>query len=127
MVLSSERTQDSDDLLSLKVRIDWSVDGDVGDGFYTFVMRDSPASGTVVRRSSGGDGGAGSAMSMAVASMKAAGELGLGKQRKVSGASPMEEARQQLTKMSASSIPESVTKEDPTTKYELLNELGECV
>ncbi|KAL5553605.1 hypothetical protein UlMin_041006 [Ulmus minor] len=95
-------------------------DGD-GDGFSTFVVRSGEresASGTVVRRTSGG-----STLSRAVASMQASGDLGFGKQRKGSGSSQGEELRQ-LTKMSSSSIPESVTKEDPTLKYELLNELG---
>ena len=98
---------------------------DDGDGFSTFVVRES-VSGTVVRRTSGGDGGGGSTMSRAVASMRAVGDLGFGKQRKGSGSSQGDESRQ-LTKMSSSSIPESVTREDPTTKYELLNELGELI
>ncbi|KAG9439153.1 hypothetical protein H6P81_019318 [Aristolochia fimbriata] len=34
------------------------------------------------------------------------------------------EAGRTLRKMSVSSVPDSVTKEDPSTKYELLNELG---
>ncbi|EXB44860.1 Serine/threonine-protein kinase dst1 [Morus notabilis] len=95
-----------------------------GDGFSTFVVRSGEresVSGTVVRRTGGGD--VGSTMSRAVASMQAVGDLGFGKQRKGSGSSQGEEARQ-LAKMSCSSIPESVTREDPTTKYELLNELG---
>lgn len=100
---------------------------DDGDGFSTFVVRSGEresVSGTVVRRTSGGGGSVGSTMSIAVASMQAVGDLGFGKQRKGSGSSQGEESRL-LTKMSSSSIPESVTKEDPTTKYELLNELGE--
>ncbi|XP_057748190.1 serine/threonine-protein kinase 1 isoform X2 [Arachis stenosperma] len=105
-------------------------DDDDGGGFGTFVVRSTvrssereSISGTVVRRTAGGSG-AGSTMERAVASMQAAGEFG--KQRKGSGSSQNEDARQQLitTKISASSIPESVTREDPTTKYELLNELG---
>lgn len=104
--------------------VDEEEEEDDGEGFSTFVVlsgeRDS-VSGTVVRRTSGG--GVGSTMSMAVASMQAVGDLRFGKQRKGSGSSLGDEARQ-LTKMSSSSIPESVTKEDPTTKYELLNELG---
>ncbi|VVA24142.1 PREDICTED: serine/threonine-kinase [Prunus dulcis] len=98
-------------------------DGD-GDGFSTFVVRSSSEresiSGTVVRRTSSG---AGSTMSRAVASMQASSELGFGKQRRGSGSSQGEEYRQ-TTKMSSSSIPDSVTREDPTVKYELLNELG---
>ncbi|PSR88382.1 Serine/threonine-protein kinase [Actinidia chinensis var. chinensis] len=87
-------------------------------------------SGTVVRKTSGGGGGMGvSTMSMAVASMQAVGELGFGKkQRMGSGASSSqdEEGRygHQMSKVSSSSIPECVTREDPSTKYELLNELG---
>ncbi|KAJ1400913.1 Protein kinase domain [Sesbania bispinosa] len=67
-----------------------------------------------------------STMERAVASMQAVGEFGLGKHRKGSGSSQNEEGKQQsiTTKVSSSSIPESVTREDPTTKYELLNELG---
>ena len=109
----------------------WAVDDEEmeeeedGEGFSTFVVRSGEresVSGTVVRRTGGGD--VGSTMSRAVASMQAVGDLGFGKQRKGSGSSQGEEARQ-LAKMSSSSIPESVTREDPTTKYELLNELGE--
>ncbi|KAL6186741.1 hypothetical protein ACLB2K_042860 [Fragaria x ananassa] len=97
---------------------------DDGDAFSTFVMRpserESSLTGTVRRNSAGGN----STMSRAVASMQASGD-GMGRQRKSSAASSSqnEEARQNM-KMSTSSIPESVTREDPTTKYELLNELG---
>ncbi|XP_057961640.1 serine/threonine-protein kinase 1 [Malania oleifera] len=104
---------------------------DADDGFSTFVVRSTvrgdseSVSGTVVRRTGGSGAGdvGGSAMSRAVASMQASEELGFGKQRKRSGSSQGEEGRQ-LTKISSSSIPDSVTKEDPSTKYELLNELG---
>lgn len=112
-------------------------DGD-GDGFSTFVVR-SPVraserelvSGTMLRRTGGGGGkGMGdSNMGRAVASMQEVGDLGFGNQRKGSGSSQGggEEGRHlMMTKMSSSSIPESVTREDPTTKYELLNELGRC-
>ncbi|XP_059655676.1 serine/threonine-protein kinase 1 isoform X2 [Cornus florida] len=107
------------------------------ENFSTFVVRSTvrdrdgdgeSISGTFVRRTSGGGGGMdGSTMSKAVASMQAVGELGLRKQRKGSGASSShEEGRlQQLaSKLSSSSIPDSVTREDPSTKYELLHELG---
>ena len=58
--------------------------------------------------------------------MQGMGEFGFGKQRKGSGSSQNDEGRHQsiTTKVSTSSIPDSVTREDPTTKYELLNELG---
>lgn len=106
--------------------------GDDGGEFSTFVVRSTvrsgereSVSGTVVRRTSGGGGGGGSTMERAVASMQAMGDMGFGKQRKGSGSSQNEEGRQPITtKVSTSSIPESVTREDPTTKYELLNELG---
>lgn len=96
-------------------------DGGDGDAFSTFVMRPSDReslTGTV-RRTSGG----GSTMSRAVASMQASGD-GFGKQRKGSASSQNNEEARHNMKMSSSSIPESVTREDPTTKYELLNELG---
>jgi hypothetical protein len=101
---------------------DDEVDGD-GEGFST--------SGTVLRRIGGGSGkGMGdSTMGRAVASMQAVGDFGFGNQRKGSGSSQGggEEGRHpMMTKMSTSSIPESLTREDPTTKYELLNELGRC-
>ncbi|KAJ9187376.1 hypothetical protein P3X46_002837 [Hevea brasiliensis] len=107
-------------------RIDGGDDSDGEDdaeGFGTFVVK-STVSGTVVRRTGRAEGG--STMGRAVASMQAVGELGSGKQRKGSGSPSLqgEEARQQQSKMSSSSIPDSVTREDPTTKYELLNELG---
>ncbi|KAF6171413.1 hypothetical protein GIB67_009554 [Kingdonia uniflora] len=103
------------------------------DGFSTFVVRSSyrsdheSLSGTVVRRMSGGGGFSPSTMmSMAVESMQAIGDLGGGKQRKVSGSfTHGDDSNRQIRKNSVSSIPESVTREDPTTKYELLNELGE--
>lgn len=76
--------------------------------------------GTFVVRSSDGERGSGgyedSTMGRAVASMRRFGS---------SSSLQGDEARQQ-SKISSSSIPESVTREDPTTKYELLNELGEC-
>ncbi|KAF3431600.1 hypothetical protein FNV43_RR26331 [Rhamnella rubrinervis] len=97
---------------------------DDGGRFSTFVVRPGDReslSGTVVRRTT--TAGAGSTMDRAVASMQAVGELGFGKQWKGSGSSQAEEPRQ-TTKISSSSIPDSVTREDPTIKYELLNELG---
>lgn len=115
-----------------------SIDDDEDDGddgaFSTFVVRSTvkaserqSVSGTMFRRTAGvgGKGMGDSTMARAVASMQAIGELGLGKQRKGSGSSHGgDEVRKLTTKMSSSSIPESVTREDPTTKYELLNELG---
>ncbi|KAK7851930.1 mitogen-activated protein kinase kinase kinase kinase 5 [Quercus suber] len=69
-----------------------------------------------------------STMGRAVASMQAAGELEFVKQRKASAASEQggEEGRNlAMRNISTSSIPESVVmREDPSTKYELLNELG---
>ncbi|KAK6921891.1 Protein kinase domain [Dillenia turbinata] len=103
---------------------------DEENNFSTFVVRSTVrsterelVSGTMVRRTGGGD--TGSTMSRAVASMQQVGELGFGKQRRAGGSSSSqgEEFRQQR-KVSSTSIPECVTKEDPTTKYELLNELG---
>ncbi|XAR55934.1 Non-specific serine/threonine protein kinase [Bertholletia excelsa] len=120
-------------------RIQAEKEEDEEEDFSTFVVRsttrnkDSGAresvSGTVMRRTSGGGEGMGtSTMSRAVASMQAVGEVGFGKQMKGSGGSSLlhEEGRlgQPASKVSASSIPESVTREDPSTKYELLNELG---
>nr|GLL43535.1 serine/threonine-protein kinase 4-like [Ipomoea trifida] len=85
-------------------------------------------SGTVVRRTSrnasGEDGGL-STMSRAVASMQGVGEGGMGRQRKTgSGAASEEEMRMQAGKVSSSSFPEGVIREDPTTKYEIYHELG---
>lgn len=97
--------------------------------FSTFVMRESEGvSGTVVRRTSrnasGEDGGL-STMSRAVASMQGVGEGGMGRQRKTgSGAASEEEVRMQAGKVSSSSFPEGVIREDPTTKYEIYHELG---
>ncbi|XP_065860591.1 serine/threonine-protein kinase 1 [Euphorbia lathyris] len=102
---------------------DESAGDDDGEGFGTFVLK-STVSGTVVRRTARADSG--STMGRAVASMQAVGEYGFGKQRKGSGSASLqaEEARHVQSRISSSSIPESVTREDPTTKYELLNELG---
>lgn len=91
----------------------------------TFVRRNSDDyDGTFVRKTSSGYSGA-STMERAVASMQAVGELGFGKQRKSNASDKGEESHGRLpTKISSSSIPDYVTREDPTTKYELLNELG---
>ncbi|KAD2393613.1 hypothetical protein R6Q59_012095 [Mikania micrantha] len=104
-------------------------DDEDGGGFGTFVVRSDEresesASGTVVRRNSGGSGGM-STMSRAVASMQAVGE-GFGRPRKGTSGSQDEggHSRHQTSKMSSGSIADSVTREDPSTKYELLHELG---
>lgn len=107
-------------------------DDEEGGEFGTFVVRKTgnrrreneseSISGTFVRRTSSGGGG-GSTMSRAVASMQAMGDLGFpGRNRK-----SMEDGsqlRQLQSKMSSSSIPDCISKEDPSTKYELLHELG---
>lgn len=117
---------------SLKKRIETFEDDEDDDGggeFSTLVVKSSDkesVSGTVVRRSNFED----STMGMAMAGMQAVGEIGFGakQQRKRTGSSSSqlgEEARrQQSTKISSSSIPDTVTREDPTIKYELLSELG---
>ncbi|KAI7750881.1 hypothetical protein M8C21_026665 [Ambrosia artemisiifolia] len=108
-------------------------DDEDGGGFGTFVVRSEEREsesvyGTVVRRNnnnnnnnninnSGGGGGGMTTMSRAVASMQGVGE-GFGRQRKGSG------TMDQTSKMSSGSIADSVTREDPSTKYELLHELG---
>ncbi|XP_074328495.1 serine/threonine-protein kinase 1 isoform X1 [Apium graveolens] len=92
--------------------------------FSTFVVRSSAKKererqasvsetigGTFVKRSGGGGG---STMSKAVASMQAANLQE--EERKL--------RKQTSSKVSTSSIPDSVTREDPSTKYELLHELG---
>ncbi|KAL4361690.1 hypothetical protein GQ457_04G010800 [Hibiscus cannabinus] len=86
---------------------------DDGESFGTFLVRSTVRSemedsGTVV-------------VNRAVASM---GELGFGKQ-KSSTSLPGEDNRfMQNNKVSSSSVPDCVIREDPSTKYELLNELG---
>lgn len=105
--------------------------------YSTFVVkgnndRDS-VTGTVMRRSGGDDEresvgfdmlGSGSMMSRAVESMKQIGD-GFGKHKSGSSYTHSVESRMhQARKFSDVSIPESVTREDPSTKYELLNELG---
>ncbi|KAK4598857.1 hypothetical protein RGQ29_016058 [Quercus rubra] len=95
-------------------------DEEGGEGFSTFVVNKS-------ERRKGGEGLGGSSMGLAVASMQAVGEFGHGKQRKGSGASPAQggEEGRSLLRKSSSSIAESfVNREDVSTKYELLNELG---
>lgn len=117
---------------TLKKRIetfDDDEEDDDGGGFSTFVVKSSEkesVSGTVVRRSGFED----STMGRAVASMQAVGEIGFGakqqRKRTESSSSQLDDeaGRQLTTKVSSSSIPDSVTKEDPTIKYELLSELG---
>lgn len=65
-----------------------------------------------------------STMGRAVASMQES-SFG-GKNRKSGPSSPSSHRRmqQQNSKMSTTSLPDSITREDPTTKYEFLNELG---
>lgn len=99
---------------------------DLEDAYSTFMGRSTPRSreaspredwdsGTVVRRTSGGGGWAGvlegsSALSRAVEIMRQGEESQL--------------QQHQRKRMSVSSVPDSVTREDPSTKYELLHELG---
>ncbi|RAL40137.1 hypothetical protein DM860_008277 [Cuscuta australis] len=95
--------------------------------FSTFVVKERDFdSGTVVTRpiksGSGGTSGS-STMSRAVASMQAVGEIRQSKQRR-SGSGWTQEEELLGSKISSSSIPESITREDPSTKYELLHELG---
>ncbi|XP_052198479.1 serine/threonine-protein kinase 1 [Diospyros lotus] len=129
------------------------VQEEEGADFSTFVVRSTvrnrdderdgrereSVSSTVVRRT-GGTGGSASTtttttMSRAVASMQAMGDLGFEKKQKkrsegssvaASGFSDYhDEGRHGLaSKVSSSSIPDSVTREDPSSKYELLHELG---
>ncbi|KAL5723196.1 hypothetical protein ACHQM5_006620 [Ranunculus cassubicifolius] len=110
------------------------------ENFGTFVVRSTGRvdreeawSGTVVRRSSGGGSGSwggmgdigGGTMSRAVESMKQIGDLGFGKQKGSLSSQSVERGMQMARRMSDCSIPESVTRgEDPSVKYELLNELG---
>ncbi|KAL3830608.1 hypothetical protein ACJIZ3_019410 [Penstemon smallii] len=108
--------------------------------FSTFVVRDreeedeeeedeEEGMGTMVRR--GGRGGEGGTMKRAVESMQKVGE-GYGKGKKGGGGGGIREGsgssgqlRQQGSgKVSLSSIPDCVIREDPFTKYELLHELG---
>ncbi|XP_048611652.1 serine/threonine-protein kinase 3/4 isoform X2 [Brassica napus] len=66
-----------------------------------------------------------STMGRAVASMQES-SFGGKKNRKSRPSSPSSHRRmqQQNSKMSTTSLPDSITREDPTTKYEFLNELG---
>ncbi|KAK4793211.1 hypothetical protein SAY86_023646 [Trapa natans] len=116
---------------TLKKRIETFEDDDDEDGrggFSTFVVKSSDkesVSGTVVRKSGFED----STMGRAVASMQAVGEVGFGAKHQKRTESPSsqlgeEAGKHQPTKISSSSIPDSVTREDPTIKYELLSELG---
>ncbi|PIN16757.1 Mitogen-activated protein kinase kinase kinase kinase (MAP4K), germinal center kinase family [Handroanthus impetiginosus] len=120
----------------------------VGD-FLTFVVRgkedekeeeeDDDGMGTMVRR--GGSGGEGGTMKGAVETMHKVGEVGaMGygrgwKSRSGGGGgngggegsrgTGIAQLRQQCSgKVSSSSIPESVTREDPSANYELLHDLG---
>lgn len=96
---------------------------DVDDVYSTFVVK------STVSSSSRGDdeeevsasgrmsvsGGFGSSiMSEAVESMKASMDEGRQRQEQI------------RRRASVSSVPESITREDPSTKYELLHELGKC-
>lgn len=127
---------DRDDKSPVRKRYedDEDEDEDEEGRFSTFVVKDNEFdSGTMVRRTvrSGSSEVVGSTMSRAVASMQAVGEIGMGRQRNNISRAPSEEEgggggtlRPQGSKVSSSSLPDSVTREDPTTKYELLHELG---
>ncbi|XP_010923631.1 serine/threonine-protein kinase 1 [Elaeis guineensis] len=101
------------------------------DPYSTFLIRStvragSPresVSGTVVRRNVGsGGGGFGSPfMSGVVESMRAGEPGGFGQ---FQGEEWRQQPQQARRKASVSSVPDSVAKEDPSTKYELLHELG---
>ncbi|CAA3028882.1 serine threonine- kinase dst1 [Olea europaea subsp. europaea] len=85
--------------------------------------------GTVMRSGGAGGGSGGGTMRRAVESMQKVGEVGMrgnGRPRKSGGGSNSEGIGQTQVsrKMSSSSIPDSVIREDPFTKYELLHELG---
>ncbi|CAK8540433.1 unnamed protein product [Lathyrus sativus] len=123
------KTGSSSQANPLNRRNEDDAEEDDGGGFSTFVMRSTvrageteSVGGTMVRRTGSNEGG-GSTMERAIASMQGVGEFG---KRKGSGSSHNEEGKQHsnATKVSTSSIPDSVIREDPTTKYELLNELG---
>lgn len=114
---------------------------DAGD-FSTFVVRrrendddddenedEDEGMGTMVRKGSGGGGGG--TMRRAVESMQKVGDIGgIGRGRKSSGGegvggTGIPSSRQQGSgKISSSSIAECMAREDPSTKYELLHELG---
>uniref|UniRef100_A0A1J3INY1 non-specific serine/threonine protein kinase n=1 Tax=Noccaea caerulescens TaxID=107243 RepID=A0A1J3INY1_NOCCA len=95
-------------------------DDDDDDGEYgTFVVKSSGKKGKKKEKEMDL-----STMGRAVASMQKS-SFG-GKNRKSGSSSPSEnrKMRQQHSKMSTTSLPDSITREDPTTKYEFLNELG---
>ncbi|XP_017236689.1 serine/threonine-protein kinase 1 isoform X2 [Daucus carota subsp. sativus] len=134
MIVKSNRHQNSSPLRKPKVYDDDDDDDDDDENasdFSTFVVRSSvkkerererqasvsgTVGGTFLRRSGGGGGGGGggNSMSRAVASMQASNLQE--EERKL--------RKQASSKVSTSSIPDSVTREDPSTKYELLHELG---
>ncbi|XP_010551374.1 PREDICTED: serine/threonine-protein kinase dst1 [Tarenaya hassleriana] len=104
------RGEDVDDAYSDK--------DDDAEEYGTFVVRSKAKKGEEREREM-------STMERAVASMQKSGELGFGgKNRKFESSQENRRMQQQNSKISTTSIPESITKEDPTTKYELLHELG---
>ncbi|GMI99858.1 hypothetical protein like AT1G69220 [Hibiscus trionum] len=99
----------------LDVDDDEEEEDEDGEDFGTFVVRSTVRSERE---------GSGTVVKSAVASM---GELGFGKHKSSTSTTSLqgEENRfLQNSKASLSSIPDNVTREDPSTKYELLNELG---
>ncbi|XP_051146279.1 serine/threonine-protein kinase 1-like [Andrographis paniculata] len=139
---SSQRTkQRGSEVTSFRGRkSDWSEIDDeeeCGGNFSTFVVRDrdngeeeeGEEMGTIVRRG-GGSGSGGGTMRKAVESMQKAVEFG-GKRRKGSSDgggevydSTAQRRQTRSEKVSSTSIPDYVNREDPYTKYELLSELG---
>ncbi|KAF2599860.1 hypothetical protein F2Q68_00008654, partial [Brassica cretica] len=90
--------------------------------FGTFVVKPSSKKGKEKEKEKEMDL---STMGRAVASMQES-SFGGKKNRKSRPSSPSSHRRmqQQNSKMSTTSLPDSITREDPTTKYEFLNELG---
>lgn len=119
--------------LDLKRASPRSRGGEQDDPYSTFLIRSTSresslsesVSGTVVRRTGGGGGGFGSPFTSGAVEELRMGEGGGFRQSQwEEGKQQHQQQQSQRRKASVSSVPDSVAREDPSSKYELLHELG---
>lgn len=104
----------NDDIYSTMIRKD--------DIYSTMIQKDDETFSTMVHR--GGDSSS-SSIVMAVQSMRKSNEVtGISKRKGPEGANGRKGRSQHTKKRSSSPVPDNVIREDPSTKYELLDELG---
>lgn len=114
----------NDDIYSTMIRKDdmYSTMIQKDDVYSTTIHKDDETFSTMVHR--GGDSSS-SSIGMAVQSMRKSNEVsGISKRKDPEGANGRKGRLQHTKKRSSSPVPDNVIREDPSTKYELLDELG---